>query len=88
MGLGEELREDGASMYYRSHRCETQKRTLAASDEQSAMTLYTAPASEDSDDAEASAGCSASGGGAPGSSAVLAFVTLLGVALLGARRRG
>jgi MYXO-CTERM domain-containing protein len=87
MGLGEEMREDGASMYYRSHRCETQKRTLAASDEQSVTTLYTAPASEDMDEAQASAGCSASGG-APGSAGTLAFVTLLGIALIGARRRG
>jgi hypothetical protein len=85
MGLGEELKEDGASMFYRSHRCETQKRTLASSDQHSVVTLYDAPASEDPSEAQA-AGCALSGR-APSSNDGLSLMACAGLAAMAFRRR-
>lgn len=85
MGLGEEMREDDASMYYRSHRCETQKRSLAASDELSVVTLYQAPASEE--DAVRAASSCAFSGYSGSSHQGLSLVALVGLAALGLRRR-
>jgi hypothetical protein len=85
MGLGEEMLEDGASMFYRSHRCETQKRTLAASDEHSVVTLYDAPASEDESQAQA-ASC-ALNGHATSSNDGLLLIACAGLAAMAFRRR-
>jgi hypothetical protein len=85
MGLGEEMVEDGASMFYRSHRCETQKRTLATSDEHSVVTLYDAPASEDESEAQA-ASC-AFNGHAPSSNDGLSLMACAGLAAMAFRRR-
>jgi hypothetical protein len=86
MGLGEELKEDDASMYYRSHRCETQKRTLSTGDEYSVVRLYEAPASEGDEEAQAAAGCSTSGKAQRASGTGVGWLAGLGLALLGLRR--
>jgi hypothetical protein len=85
MGLGEDMRDDQTSMYYRSHRCETLKRTLAGGDEHSISTLYLAPPSEENDEMRASAGGCTYGTNAPGSGALLA--AFAGLAAIGLRRQ-
>jgi hypothetical protein len=86
MGLGEDMKEDAASMYFRSHRCETQKRTLERSDEISVVSLYVDPPSEDARETRAAAGCSLNNAPADSGSGALLAV-FVGLALLGSRRR-
>lgn len=87
MGLGEDMKEDAATMYYRSRRCETQKRTLEHTDTTAATTLY-ASAAEDPQESQA-AGCSVSGP-APrsgGTNAATALAVFAGIGILARRRR-
>lgn len=86
MGLGEDMKVDEASMYYRSHRCETQKRTLARPDESSVITLYTVPADEDPTEARA-ASCAFEPAPGADSGAASAFAAFAGLALVALRRR-
>jgi hypothetical protein len=55
-GLGEEMADPGATMYYCTSRCETHKRALTRADADSITTLYLR-ASEDGDDAGSKGGC-------------------------------
>jgi hypothetical protein len=84
MGLGEDMHDDVASMYSRSHRCETQKRTLSNGDETSISSLYLSPAAEGNDEMRASS-CSFGAPGGTGSSAL--FAIFVGLAAIGLRRR-
>jgi hypothetical protein len=86
-GLGEEMTDDGASMFYCSSRCETHKRSLNQVDATSISTLYvTATESGAEPPTESQAGC----GGArlvPGGNLREAALAISSALLLLARRR-
>jgi MYXO-CTERM domain-containing protein len=87
MGLGEDMQEDAATMYYRSRRCETQKRTLEHTDTTAATSLYATPADERQE--SQAAGCSVSGP-APrtdGTNAGMMLAAFAGLGLLSRRKR-
>jgi hypothetical protein len=92
MGLGEDMKEDVATMYYRSKRCETQKRTLEHTDTTAATMLYSTPANEREE--SRAAGCTVSGP-APaqparqsgGTNAATALAVFAGLGILARRRR-
>ncbi|MFO7179272.1 MAG: matrixin family metalloprotease [Pseudomonadota bacterium] len=83
LGLGEDVENRLATMYFSSARCETHKRTLDTSDEQAATTLYSAPIEEPIE--QASAGCSVSGS-RPGERPTAAFLLLAALGALTRRR--
>jgi len=87
IGLGEDRKEDAATMYYRSRRCETQKRTLEHTDTTAATSLYSTPGDERQE--SRAAGCSASGP-APrtgGTNAAALLAVFAGIGMLARRRR-
>lgn len=85
-GLGEELTDNRASMYYCTSRCETHKRVLAPADTGSIASLYLAAADGPEAESESPAGCGGARIGTRGNlgEAALALGTTL---LLLARRR-
>jgi MYXO-CTERM domain-containing protein len=87
MGLGEDMKEDAATMYYRSRRCETQKRTLEHTDTTAATSLYSTPADEREE--SRAAGCSVSGPAprSDGTNAGAMLAAFAGLGLLSRRRR-
>ena len=87
MGLGEDMKEDVATMYYRSRRCETQKRTLEHTDTTAATTLYSAPADERQE--SQAAGCTVSGPASRsgGTNAAAMLAVFAGIGILARRRR-
>jgi hypothetical protein len=87
MGLGEDMKEDVATMYYRSRRCETQKRTLEHTDSTAATSLYSTPADERQE--SRAAGCTVSGPAprSDGTNAGAMLAAFAGLGLLSRRRR-
>jgi len=83
LGLGEDVEERLATMYFSSARCETQKRTLEAVDEQAVATLYATPLDEPAQ--QANAGCSISGS-RPGEGPAAAFLLLSALGVFSRRR--
>lgn len=80
-GLGEDMEDPAATMYYCTSRCETHKRVLTPSDAQIMTTLYSAVPEEST--ASTQAGCGgarlAPRGGLAESGWAAAFLTLLGL---------
>jgi len=86
-GLGEELNDDGATMYYCTSRCETHKRALTRVDTDSISGLYVAAASDPEAEAEPQGGCGGARIGTRGNLGEAGLALCTALLLLTRRRR-